>query len=122
VTAWRKGHLPLLPFAGMAARLAVGALLLMSILAAGCSSKPAVAGEVAIHGFAFEPASISVPAGKAVRFKNHDSAEHSITADAGGFDQDAEGGGTATVSVDKPGTYAYHCKYHSQMHGTLVFT
>lgn len=107
----------------MAARLAIGTLLLVSILAAGCSSKPQVAGEVAIHGFAFEPASLSVQAGKGVRFTNHDSTEHSITADAGGFDRDAQAnGGTAVVSVDKPGTYAYHCKYHSQMHGTLVFT
>ena len=107
----------------MAARRAVGVLLLLAILAAGCASKPPVTGHVAIHGFASEPSSVTVKAGEAVEFTNHDDTEHSITADSGGFDQDAEGGGgTARVSVDQPGTYAFHCKYHPQMHGTLVVT
>jgi plastocyanin len=105
----------------MAARLAVGALLLASILAAGCSSTPHVAVEASIHGFTFEPSSVTVKAGEAVRFTNHDSAEHSITADSGGFDEEAEGGGgTAIVSVGEAGTYPFHCRYHPQMHGTLV--
>ncbi|MGI8612722.1 MAG: cupredoxin domain-containing protein [Nocardioidaceae bacterium] len=31
------------------------------------------------------------------------------------------GGGTATFTAPtKPGSYPYHCTYHSSMHGTLV--
>jgi plastocyanin len=108
----------------MAARLAFATLLLLStVVLAGCSSKPAVAGDVAIHGLAYDPSTLSVPAGKSVRFTNHDSVEHSITSDSGGFDVDIDGGGNkGLVTMSTPGTYAYHCRYHPSMHGTLVFT
>ena len=107
----------------MAARLAVGTLLLLCLLAAGCSSEPSVAGEVGIHGFAYEPASITVRAGEAVRFTNHDTAEHSVTADGGAFDVEVDGGGgSGLVRHGTAGTFAYHCKYHAAMRGTIVFT
>jgi plastocyanin len=45
-----------------------------------------------------------------------------VTADQGSaFDVDIRGGGTATFTAPTaPGTYAYHCTYHPNMHGTLT--
>jgi plastocyanin len=37
------------------------------------------------------------------------------------FDVDVSAGGTATFTApSKPGSYPYHCKYHGNMHATLV--
>lgn len=64
-----------------------------------------------------------VKAGQQVTVVNDDDPSHSVTADAGNeFDiRVSGGGGTSTFTAPAtPGTYAFHCKYHSNMHGTLV--
>lgn len=99
--------------------LAVATTLLLVTLA-GCSSKGSAGAEVAIHNFSYDPASVTVASGGKVTFVNHDSAQHSATADGGAFDVTIAGdGGEAEVDVS-PGTYQYHCKFHSSMRGTLV--
>lgn len=54
--------------------------------------------------------------------KNDDSVNHTVTADSGSaFDVTVNASSTATFTAPtKPGTYAYHCTFHSNMHGTLV--
>jgi plastocyanin len=53
---------------------------------------------------------------------NEDSEAHTLTADgAGGFDVKIDPGASATFTAPaKPGSYPYHCTYHSNMHGTLA--
>ena len=66
---------------------------------------------------------ITVPPGAQITIKNDDSVEHSVTSDAAGkFDVEVDGKeqGTLTAPME-PGDYAFHCKYHPSMHGTLVF-
>lgn len=67
-------------------------------------------------------APVTVPPGAAVSIKNDDSAEHSVTSDAAGkFDVEIDGKGQATLTAPtEPGEYAFHCKYHPSMHGTLI--
>lgn len=112
-------------------------LLLSAVLlgAAGCApgggpaaSAPAsatsasAATAITIRDFGYG-APLVVPAGAALTVTNMDSAEHTVSADDGSaFDVEVKGsGGTATFTApSKPGTYAYHCRYHPNMHGTLT--
>lgn len=57
-----------------------------------------------------------------VRVRNTDSVAHTVTADSGHlFDVNVPPGATATFTAPgKPGTYAFHCRYHGNMHGTLT--
>ncbi|MGX9791957.1 cupredoxin domain-containing protein [Mycobacterium sp. MMS18-G62] len=65
---------------------------------------------------------LTVSPGAQVTIKNDDSAEHSVTSDtAGKFDVEIDGKGQATLTAPtEPGDYAFHCKYHPSMHGTLT--
>jgi plastocyanin len=65
---------------------------------------------------------ITVPPGAQITIKNDDSAEHSVTSDAAGkFDVEVDGKEQKTLTAPtEPGDYAFHCKYHSSMHGTLT--
>jgi plastocyanin len=79
------------------------------------------AATITISGFAF-PESTTVAAGSTIKITNDDSDEHSFTADDGSsFDTDIEGGESADVTAPMaPGTYTFHCKYHSSMKATLI--
>lgn len=76
---------------------------------------------VAISGFAFHPVSLTVPRGTRIKFVNHDSAPHTATTNSPGFDSGTlKQGQSATVSLTKPGSYAYICQFHAFMHGTVT--
>ena len=53
---------------------------------------------------------------------NNDSFKHSVTSDDGVFDVTVEGGATENLPSLSPGVYAFRCKIHSTMHGTLTVT
>jgi plastocyanin len=83
---------------------------------------PAVAAAmITIKDFAFQGPS-SVKPGAQVMVMNSDSETHSVTSDTSGlFDVNVDAGASAKLTAPtKPGSYPYHCKYHSNMHGTLV--
>ncbi len=65
----------------------------------------------------------SVTPGAKITVTNNDGLDHTVTSDkAGVFDAVIPGsGGTHTITAPtKPGTYPFHCIYHSNMHGVLV--
>ncbi len=65
----------------------------------------------------------SVAPGATVTVKNDSSSQHTVTQDGGGFDITVDAGKTATFTApSKAGTYKFHCKIHSFMHGTLTVT
>jgi plastocyanin len=76
---------------------------------------------LSIKDFAFDNPT-SVKPGAKVMVSNSDTSTHSVTSDQTGmFDVDVSAGGTATFTApSKPGSYPYHCKYHGNMHATLV--
>lgn len=76
---------------------------------------------IAIKDFVFT-APASVAPGATVTVTNMDGQAHTVTADDGSsFDVTVQGGGNATFTAPtKPGTYAFHCTIHRNMHGTLV--
>lgn len=85
------------------------------------SSTAGTAAEMTIHikSFAYTGAD-SVLAGSTVTVMNMDNVAHTVTADDGSFDAVVKAGTSTTFTAPaKPGTYTYHCTYHSNMHGTL---
>jgi plastocyanin len=78
--------------------------------------------EIAISNFAYTvPA--SVHPGQQITIVNNDSANHTVTSDANNvFDIGISGGGGMKpfTAPTTPGTYAFHCKYHANMHGSLI--
>lgn len=84
------------------------------------STMAAAAGTIHIKSFAYTGPD-NVPAGAAVAVMNMDSEAHTVTADDGSFDAIVKAGTSTTFTAPaKPGTYTYHCAYHSNMHGTLT--
>ncbi len=77
---------------------------------------------ITIAGFAFGPASLTVPAGATVMVVNQDGANHTVLAMDGSFDT-GNIAGKATgmfTAPSKPGSYPYKCAIHPFMTGTLV--
>lgn len=77
---------------------------------------------VTIKNFAYRGA-MTIKPGATVMVTNEDSEAHTLTSDqAGMFSVNVgAGGGSATFKAPaKPGSYPYHCDFHSNMHGTLV--
>jgi plastocyanin len=76
---------------------------------------------ITITNFAYQGPD-SVGPGSTVTVRNEDSQAHTVTSDqAGLFDAVVPGGGNVVFTAPTTaGSYAYHCTYHSNMHGTLV--
>lgn len=89
----------------------------------GMSSGSPSSAAVVIHisNFAYKtPASVAP--GAKVTVMNMDGERHTVTADSGSaFDVTVDAGKSSTFTAPtKPGTYTFHCDFHSNMHGTLV--
>jgi plastocyanin len=119
----------------------VAAMTLIAALVTGCggssgSSKTSdTAGATSSEGSQAAPAGptitianmdfgqpVTVTPGGQVNIVNNDSVEHSVTSDASGtFSQDVDGNEKGKLTApSQPGEYPFHCKYHSNMHGTLI--
>ncbi len=72
-------------------------------------------------GYAPNAITVVIGVNNTVIWSNDDSAPHTVTADTSGiFDSgNLNTSQTFTFEFTKPGTYPYHCTYHSWMHGTV---
>jgi plastocyanin len=76
--------------------------------------------KVEIEDFAYNPDPVTIEEGGKVIWVNRDSAPHTATAEDGSFDTGTlEEGKLKSESFKAPGTYAYICSVHPQMHGTV---
>ena len=76
-----------------------------------------------MNDFSFDKASVTIQAGGKVTWKNMGQAPHTATADDGSFDTGTVDPGklkAETKAFKQPGSYAYSCTIHPQMHGTVV--
>lgn len=74
---------------------------------------------VGIYDFSFAPGELVVAAGDTVTFTNGDRVAH--TASGSGWDTGTLGAGArATVTFATTGTFAYTCRFHPAMRGTVV--
>ena len=71
-----------------------------------------------ITEFAF-PAETQVVAGQPLTVTNDTGSAHTVTADDDSFNQEVGPGETIELVVDEPGSYPYHCNFHSNMTGVL---
>lgn len=118
----------------MARQLTLGAVLVTLALGlAACGSgdtatkpkaEPAPASgnvQVRIAGFAYHPPRLVVRAGTTITWTDADSANHTVTAENGSFDVgNISRGERGSRRFTKPGSFAYQCNYHPNMHGQVV--
>jgi plastocyanin len=78
---------------------------------------------VVIGNFTFDPAALSVPAGTAVTWVNHDDIPHTTTSATKDFGSPVlDTDDSFTFRFARPGTYSYFCKLHPHMQGTIEVT
>ena len=78
---------------------------------------------VRAKNFAFVPASLSIRVGTRVTFTNGDAATHTFTADGGFFNSgDVPSGQRFSFTFMGRGSFAYHCRIHPNMTGTIAVT
>jgi plastocyanin len=90
-------------------------------LAAGLApAAHAATTEVMIPGTTFLPSGVRVLQGDTVQWMNHDTRPHTATADGGAFDTGSiPAGADASVAFPATGSFAYTCRIHPFMHGTV---
>ena len=99
--------------------LAAATMALAAWVAAGTAL--AADGSVTIANFAFDPATVTMNVGDSVTWNNQDGTAHTATAGDGSFNTgNIAAGGSATVTFDTAGTFAYACSIHPQMSGSVV--
>lgn len=105
-------------------RLAVLALAAPFVLPASPAS---AAPTVTVASFSYTPSTLNVTPGTTVTWSWADGG-HSVTSDTGAFDSDGPAcpptchaqGSTFTHTFGTAGTFAYHCRVHSSMQGSIV--
>lgn len=79
--------------------------------------------DVSIQDFFFSPTPVTIAIGDTVRWTNNGPSGHSSTSDTGIWDSGVLSvGQTFSFTFNTAGTYAYHCKIHTSMHGSVVVT
>ena len=88
----------------------------------GCTTSSETGGaSVGIENFAFTPGTITAAVGETITWTNADSAAHTATLDDNSCDTgNIAQGASAGLVFDAAGTYAYHCKIHPNMKGTIT--
>ncbi|MBV8062405.1 MAG: OmpA family protein [Nevskia sp.] len=81
---------------------------------------PAAAASVTIAKFAFEPETLTVPAGTTVTWTNQDLDTPHVVKFADGASGALKQGASFSKSFTTPGTYPYQCGVHPYMKGTVV--
>lgn len=95
--------------------IAAGTAILLSGMAHAADIK------ADIQGMAFNPGTITIAAGDTITFTNRDGAPHTATASDGSFTTATlRKGKSETISFATAGTYAFFCKIHPGMKGTIV--
>ncbi|HEX2173838.1 MAG TPA: cupredoxin domain-containing protein, partial [Dehalococcoidia bacterium] len=76
---------------------------------------------VEIKDYAFNPPTLTVPAGSTVTWTNVDAVPHTATAQDGSFDSgNLNPGQSFAFTFPTPGSHPYVCQYHAGMQGTIV--
>jgi plastocyanin len=85
------------------------------------AAQPAVAEtvQIKINDLVFSPTDVTAKVGDRVEWTNGDFVDHTATDKAGAWDVAIPAGKTAQLKLTSPGTFAYYCKVHPGMTGTI---
>lgn len=106
-------------------RRPLAAMLMLGTIAMVAAAPTVLAGNnVTVSNFAYTPAKFSVVQGATVTWTNTASVTaHSVTSDAPlSFWKTTDlsaSGGTFDKTFKAAGTFPYHCRFHSSMHGKI---
>jgi plastocyanin len=95
----------------------LGGAMGLGAVAPASSASP----QIEIRADEYIPSTLTVPAGTAVTWINHDDDVHTVTSTAEVFHSPGiDTHETFTYTFTQPGTYEYFCKLHSLMTGRIV--
>jgi len=108
-------------------RRALAATRIAALIAASvslCGAAPAPTVDVEIERFAFSPARLTIKAGAAIVFVNHDQVPHSLIGVMGAEEifrspEQVDEDETFRVILTRPGEVTYRCGLHSHMTGVI---
>jgi amicyanin len=106
------------PWTSLALSVLLGLLLLVPSGQASAATY-----RVTMQGYAFGPATLTVPAGSTVTWTNQDTAPHDVkttSAPAAFHSPMLNKGGSWSFTFTTPGTYAYYCTVHPNMTARIV--
>jgi plastocyanin len=87
----------------------------------GCNDAGAAAAVTATGSSTFNPAAVTVQAGETVCWQNDGVEAHTVTSNDGTtFGVTLGTRTTYQHTFAAPGTYPYHCEFHSNMTGTVT--
>ena len=114
----------------------LGAVFALTLLAAACGgdetppagdggspSESASAGggaDLTIVDFGFSPTELSVTEGQTITITNTGDVSHTFTTDDDAIDQTISAGETVEVTLTGATSGGFHCRFHTQMTGTLT--
>ncbi len=116
----------------------LGALFALTLLAAACggdgttgenggspSESPAGEGggggaDLTIVDFGFSPAELAVSDGQTITVTNIGENSHTFTTDDEAIDETIGAGETVDIPLTGVASGGFHCRFHSQMTGTLT--
>jgi plastocyanin len=118
----------------------LGAVFALSLLAAACGGDDAETpgngagngeetpaetdegggADLTIVDFGFSPADLSVTAGQTITVFNNGESSHTFTTEDESVDETIGAGETVEISLEGVASGGFHCRFHSQMTGTLT--
>jgi plastocyanin len=107
----------------LAAQVAVVGGIVWLVLGLGATPAAAADMQIDIQGFAFNPTTLTIPAGTKVTWTNKDAATHTVTSDSGAFDsKNLATGASFSFTFSQAGTFSYKCAIHPRMVASITVT
>ena len=98
----------------------LGAGVLAAMLLAAASPAGAETFKLEIKSLSFSPVDISAHVGDVIEWINQDFVIHTATARDHQWDVLLPVHGVGRVTLDKPGSIEYYCRFHPNMKGTIT--
>src|SRR3954468_5173176 len=98
----------------------LGAVAVLALAAVG-ADPPGKTTDVTISGTSFSPATVNIHVGDTVVWTNSDDRDYTGAPNEGSLNSgNISSGKTYERKFTKAGSFAYCCKYHPRMKGTVV--
>ncbi|WP_395613815.1 cupredoxin domain-containing protein [Allosphingosinicella sp.] len=96
------------------------AMLLLPFAGGAAPAGPRREHVIALGGMRFGPVPSGIRAGDTILWVNRDMVPHTATARDGSFDLNLPAGRSSRMTVQRRGSFAFYCRFHPGMRGTLA--